>query len=210
MVQKRKRRNKMTFTINDGSLQEKCLLCSKPLLGKRRKFCSKNCGDKVSNAGRHLRVTKQAKPRLKNCEICEKELEGMQRVFCSPKCYGISKNTFNRNPLSLYGTGKSKKETEAFARAWTSCAYDESHLPQSVELYIANLPDKPFTEEDQRYLNSCLEEMGPAIMDEKTYVSPNYKAKQDGVYSDHGHHSAYISESARLRAYERRMSRKDY
>ena len=38
----------MTFTINDGSLQEKCLLCSKPLFGKRRKFCSKSCGDKMS------------------------------------------------------------------------------------------------------------------------------------------------------------------
>ena len=148
--------------------------------------------------------------KMLTCTICEKELEGMKRVFCSEACSSKNQQNLVKNPLSTYGTGKSKKETEAFARAWTSCAYDESHLPQSVELYIANLPDQPFTEEDLRYLNRCLEEMGPAIMDEKTYVSPNYKAKQDGVYSSDGHNSAYISKSARLRAYERRMSRKDY
>ena len=142
------------------------------------------------------------------CTICEKELEGMKRVFCSEACSSKNQQNLVKNPLSTYGTGKRKQMVHDPAAYHSS--YDESHLPQSVELYIANLPDQPFTEEDQRYLNRCLEEMGPAIMDEKTYVSPNYKAKQDGVYSSDGHNSAYISKSARLRAYERRMSRKDY
>ena len=146
--------------------------------------------------------------KMLTCTICEKELEGMKRVFCSEACSSKNQQNLVKNPLSTYGTGKRKQMVHDPAAYHSS--YDESHLPQSVELYIANLPDQPFTEEDLRYLNRCLEEMGPAIMDEKTYVSPNYKAKQDGVYSSDGHNSAYISKSARLRAYERRMSRKDY
>ena len=195
----------MTFTINDGSLQKKCLLCSKPLLGKRIKFCSKNCGDKVSNAGRHLRVTK---PPLKNCKICEKELVGKQRSFCSQACSQINSQNLTKNPLSTYGTGKRKQMV--YEPAASHSSYDESHLPQSVELYIANLPDQPFTEEDQRYLNRCLEEMGPATIDEKIYVSPHIKAKQDGLYSDFVHHSAFFHKAASVKAYWTRINRKDY
>ena len=195
----------MTFTINDGSLQKKCLLCSKPLLGKRIKFCSKNCGDKVSNAGRHLRVTK---PPLRNCTICEKELVGKQRSFCSQACSQINSQNLTKNPLSTYGTGKRKQMV--YEPAAYHSSYDESHLPQSVELYIANLPDQPFTEEDQRYLNRCLDEMGPATIDEKIYVSPNLKTKRLGLYNHATQHPAYYKKNATLKAYERRMSRKDY
>jgi len=142
------------------------------------------------------------------CTICEKELEGMKRVFCSEACSSKNQQNLVKNPLSTYGTGKRKQMVHDPAAYHSS--YDESHLPQSVELYIANLPDQPFTEEDQRYLNSCLEEMGPATVDEKIYVSPNYKAKRLGLYKHATQHPAYYKKNATLKAYERRMSRKDY
>lgn len=146
--------------------------------------------------------------KMLTCTICEKELEGMKRVFCSEACSSKNQQNLVKNPLSTYGTGKRKQMVHDPAAYHSS--YDESHLPQSVELYIANLPDQPFTEEDQRYLNSCLEEMGPATVDEKIYVSPNYKAKRLGLYKHATQHPAYYKKNATLKAYERRMSRKDY
>lgn len=146
--------------------------------------------------------------KMLTCKICEKELEGMKRVFCSQACSQVNSQNLVKNPLSTYGTGKRKQMV--YEPAAYHSSYDESHLPQSVELYIANLPDQPFTEEDQRYLNSCLDEMGPATMDEKTYQSPHIKAKQDGLYSDFVHHPAFYHKAASVKAYWTRMSRKDY
>ena len=146
--------------------------------------------------------------KMLTCTICEKELEGMKRVFCSEACSSKNQQNLVKNPLSTYGTGKRKQMV--YEPAAYHSSYDESHLPQSVELYIANLPDQPFTEEDQRYLNRCLDEMGPATIDEKIYVSPNLKTKRLGLYNHATQHPAYYKKNATLKAYERRMSRKDY
>lgn len=58
----------------------KCKVCGKPLTGKQKMFCSKECRDKYYKEERE-----KQKPQ-KFCQICGKPLASHQKKVCSAEC----------------------------------------------------------------------------------------------------------------------------
>ena len=136
-----------------------CKVCSKPLYGQRRKFCSSKCSVKFHDKDRHKRLYVEA-PR--SCVHCSVEFFKSQTGlinYCSKDCQKQHQYSKNKDPHSTYGSGKRKQILSNKYQNWSCCAYDEAVIDNDILNHIEYLAtDEPYVQEDMRWLERVLHE----------------------------------------------------
>ena len=136
-----------------------CKVCSKPLYGQRRKFCSSKCSVKFHDKDRHKRLYVEV-PR--SCVYCSVEFFKSQTGllnYCSTHCQKQHLYSKNKNPTSTYGSGKRKQAVSNKYQNWSCCAYDEAVIDNDILDHIEYLAtDEPYVQEDMQWLERVLHE----------------------------------------------------
>jgi len=136
-----------------------CKVCSKPLYGQRRKFCSSKCSVKFHDQDKHKRLYVEA-PR--SCVHCSVEFFKSQTGllnYCSKDCQKQHQYSKNKDPHSTYGSGKRKQILSNKYQNWSCCAYDEAVIDNDILDYIEYLAtDEPYVQEDMQWLERVLHE----------------------------------------------------
>lgn len=135
-----------------------CKVCSKPLYGQRRKFCSVDCGNTFHN-------TENKKPVVdipRSCVYCSVEFDKKESGllnYCSKHCQKQHQYSKNKDPMSTYGSGKRKQVVSNKYQNWSCCAYDEAVIDNDILDHIEYLAtDEPYVQEDMRWLERVLHE----------------------------------------------------
>lgn len=136
-----------------------CQVCSKPLYGQRRKFCSSKCSVKFHDQDKHKRLYVEA-PR--SCVYCSVEFFKSQTGllnYCSKDCQKQYQYSKNKDPHSTYGSGKRKQILSNKYQNWSCCAYDEAVIDNDILDHIEYLAtDEPYVQEDMEWLERVLHE----------------------------------------------------
>jgi len=136
-----------------------CKVCSKPLYGQRRKFCSSKCSVKFHDQDKHKRLYVEA-PR--SCVHCSVEFFKSQTGllnYCSKDCQKQHQYSKNKDPHSTYGSGKRKQILSNKYQNWSCCAYDEAVIDNDILDHIEYLAtDEPYIQEDMEWLERVLHE----------------------------------------------------
>ncbi len=86
---------------------EKCVICNKKLMGRPKKFCSKDCMRK-SWLQKHPKIINN-----RNCVFCGKKLIELQRKFCCIECRDEKWRQENKE----YGK-KRRQENKEYGKKW--------------------------------------------------------------------------------------------
>ena len=160
-----------------------CKVCTAPLYGQQKKFCSAECGVKFHNAeGKSAKIEA---PR--SCVHCSVEFfkshSGLLN-YCSDHCKKQDQYKGNKNPFSTYGSGKRKEILSNKYQNWSCCAYDEAVIDNDILQHIEYLcTDEPYVQEDLEWLERVLsEEQTGAFYEDGTKYKPepvSFKLRMD-------------------------------
>ena len=155
-----------------------CKVCSNPLYGQRRKFCSKKCSDTFHNA-EGKRAPVEAPRSCVNCSVQFFKSQSGLLNYCSKECRQQKIYEDHKNPMSTYGSGKRKNSTSSSGynhyQNWCQCAYSEVPIDNDVLNHIEYLAtDEPYVEEDMEWLERVLrEEQTPAKYADGSQYKPD-------------------------------------
>ena len=155
-----------------------CKVCSNPLYGQRRKFCSKKCSDTFHNAEGKLAPV-EAPRSCVNCSVQFFKSQSGLLNYCSKECRQQKIYEDHKNPMSTYGSGKRKNSTSSSGynhyQNWCQCAYSEVPIDNDVLNHIEYLAtDEPYVEEDIEWLERVLrEEQTPAKYADGSQYKPD-------------------------------------
>ena len=155
-----------------------CKVCSNPLYGQRRKFCSKKCSDTFHNA-EGKRAPVEAPRSCVNCSVQFFKSQSGLLNYCSKECRQQKIYEDHKNPMSTYGSGKRKNSTSSSGynhyQNWCQCAYSEVPIDNDVLNHIEYLAtDEPYVEEDIEWLERVLrEEQTPAKYADGSQYKPD-------------------------------------
>jgi hypothetical protein len=136
-----------------------CKVCSKPLYGQRRKFCSSKCSVKFHDKDRHKRLYVEAPRSCVNCSVEFFKSQTGLLNYCSKDCQKQHQYSKNKDPHSTYGSGKRKQILSNKYQNWSCCAYDEAVIDNDILDHIEYLAtDEPYVQEDMRWLERVLHE----------------------------------------------------
>jgi len=155
-----------------------CKVCSNPLYGQRRKFCSKKCSDTFHNA-EGKRAPVEAPRSCVNCSVEFFKSQSGLLNYCSKECRQQKIYEDHKDPMSTYGSGKRKNSTSTSGynhyQIWCQCSYDEAVIDNDVLNHIEYLAtDEPYVEEDMEWLERVLrEEQTPAKYADGSQYKPD-------------------------------------
>ena len=155
-----------------------CKVCSNPLYGQRRKFCSKKCSDTFHNA-EGKRAPVEAPRSCVNCSVQFFKSQTGLLNYCSKECRQQKIYEDHKNPMSTYGSGKRKNSTSSSEynhyQIWCQCSYSEVPIDNDVLNHIEYLAtDEPYVEEDIEWLERVLrEEQTPAKYADGSQYKPD-------------------------------------
>ena len=136
-----------------------CKVCSKPLYGQRRKFCSSKCSVKFHDQDKHKRLYVEAPRSCAHCSIEFFKSQTGLLNYCSKDCQKQYQYSKNKDPHSTYGSGKRKQILSNKYQNLSCCAYDEAVIDNDILDHIEYLAtDEPYVQEDMEWLERVLHE----------------------------------------------------